>query len=71
MDGEVYSSDADSEEDRRAYGQYSSLALDSDIDEDAAAYFMSVRSFVFISTNHDNISTNYMQLQIIMICVTV
>ena len=38
-------SDADSEYDRRAYGQYTSLAAegDSDIDEEAASYLRSVR----------------------------
>lgn len=39
-------SDTDSERDRRAYGQYASLAAegDSDIDEEAALYLRSVRS---------------------------
>ena len=39
------SSDTDSEYDRRAYGQYASLAAegDSDIDEEAALYLRSVR----------------------------
>lgn len=38
------SSEADSEEDRRAYGQYASLdAYGSDVDEQAAAYLHSVQ----------------------------
>ena len=38
-------SDTDSERDRRAYGQYASLAIDgdSDVDEEAASYLRSVR----------------------------
>lgn len=37
-------SDADSEDDRRAYGQYASLDLyGEDVDADAAAYLRSVR----------------------------
>ncbi len=39
-------SDTDSEHDRRAYGQYTSLAVDGDehVDEEAAAYLRAVRS---------------------------
>ena len=37
-------SDTDSEQDRRAYGVYASLAAEgSDVDDDAAAYLRSVR----------------------------
>ena len=38
-------SDTDSEHDRRAYGQYTSLAVDGDenVDEEAAAYLRAVR----------------------------
>ena len=44
------SSETDSEHDRRAYGQYASLAAegDSDIDEEAASYLRSVRQVYLV-----------------------
>ncbi len=48
------SSDTDSERDRRAYGQYASLAAegDSDIDEEAASYLRAVRRAFKIGMQH-------------------
>ena len=65
-------SDTDSEYDRRAYGQYASLAAegDSDIDEEAASYLRSVRQ-VFHSPAQAYFSFQRLQQsRLLLTCLT-